>query len=118
MFSSSSSLVSALWQSVMDLLLCILLERVCSADRLSLQKVICWLLKVIGSSAAYLMAAVSARKAVQQSFILKECSVIVSVRMSDITKPPPVPCSVLDPSVKQHMPWVLAFMMSELSVFL
>ena len=37
---------------------------------------------------------------------------------SDITNPPPVPCSVLDPSVKQQMPWVLASMMSELSVFL
>ena len=45
---------------MMDLLLCILLERACSADRLSLQKVICWLLKVISSSAASLMAAVSA----------------------------------------------------------
>ena len=45
-------------------------------------------------------------------------SVMVSVRVSDITNPPPVPCSVLDPSVKQHMPWVLAYMMSELSVFL
>ena len=48
---SSASLVSAFWQSVMDLLLCILLERACSADRLSLQKVICWFLKVISSSA-------------------------------------------------------------------
>ena len=53
------------------------------------------------------------------SFILKElCSVMVSVRVSDITNPPPVPCSVLDPSVKQQMPWVLASMMSELSLFL
>ena len=43
---------------------------------------------------------------------------MVSVRVSDITKPTPVPCSVMDPSVKQHMPWVLASMMSELSVFL
>ena len=40
------------------------------------------------------------------------------VRVSDIANLPPVPCSVLDPSVKQHMPWVLASMMSELSVFL
>ena len=40
---------------------------------------------------------------------------MVSVLVSDITNPPPVPCSVfLDPSVKQQMPWVLA----ELSVFL
>ena len=62
------------------------------------------------------MAVVSAWKAVQQSFILKECSVIVSVRMSDITKPPPVPCSVLDPSVKQHMPWVLASMIDDVRV--
>ena len=62
---SSASLVSALWQSVMDLFLCILLKRACSADRLSLQKVICWLLKVISSSAACLMAAVSAWKTVQ-----------------------------------------------------
>ena len=31
--------------------------------------------------------------------------------------PPPVPCSVLDPSVKQKMPWVLVSMMSELSLF-
>ena len=54
---SSASLVSALRQSVMDLLLCILLERACSADRLSLRKVICWSLKVISSSAACLMAA-------------------------------------------------------------
>ena len=61
---SSASLVRALWQSLMDLLLCILLERACSADRLSLQKVICWLLKVISSSAACLMAAVSAWKTV------------------------------------------------------
>ena len=61
----SASLVSALWQSVMDLLLCILLERACSADRLSLQKVICWLLKVISSSAACLMAAVLAWETVQ-----------------------------------------------------
>ena len=60
----SASLVSALWQSVMDLLLCILLERACSADRLSLQKVICWFLKVISSSAACLMADVSAWKTV------------------------------------------------------
>ena len=49
---SSASLVRALWQSVMDLLFCILLERACSADRLTLQKVICWLLKVISSSVA------------------------------------------------------------------
>ena len=42
---------------------------------------------------------------------------MVSVRVSDITNPPPVPCSVLDPSAKQQMPWVLAFMMSELSLF-
>ena len=62
---SSASLVSALWQSVMDLLLCVLLERACSADRLSLQKVICLFLKVISSSVAYLMAAVSAWKTVQ-----------------------------------------------------
>ena len=62
---SSASLVSALWQSVMDLLLCVLLERACSADRLSLQKVICLFLKVISSSAACLMAAVSAWKTVQ-----------------------------------------------------
>ena len=61
----SASLVSALWQSVMDLLLCILLERACSADRLLLQKVIFWLLKVISSSAACLMAAVLAWKTVQ-----------------------------------------------------
>ena len=33
---------------------------------------------------------------------------IVSVQVSDITNPPPVPCSVLDPSVKQQMPWELA----------
>ena len=39
---------------------------------------------------------------------------MVSVRASDITNPPPVPCSVLDPSVKQQMSWVLASMMSEL----
>ena len=50
--------------------------------------------------------------------ILKECSVMDSIRVSGITNPPPVPCSVLDPSVKQQMPWVLASMMSELSVFL
>ena len=43
---------------------------------------------------------------------------MVSVRVSDITNPPPVPCSVLELSVKQKMPWVLASMMSELSVFL
>ena len=49
----------------MDLLLCILLEGACNADRLSLQKLICWLLKVISTSAAYLMAAVSAWKTVQ-----------------------------------------------------
>ena len=55
---SSESLVSALWQSVIDLFLCILLERACSADMLSLQKVICWLFKVISSSAACLMAVV------------------------------------------------------------
>ena len=41
---------------------------------------------------------------------------MVSVRVSDITNPQPVPCSVLDPSVKQQMPWVLAFMMSETRV--
>ena len=34
---SSASLVRALWHSLMDLLLCILLERAWSADRLSLQ---------------------------------------------------------------------------------
>ena len=62
---SSASFVGALWQSLMDLLLCILLERACSADKLSLQKVICWLLKVISSSAACLMATVSAWKTVQ-----------------------------------------------------
>ena len=62
---SSASLVRALWQLLMDLLLCILLERAWSADRLSLQKVICWLLKVMSSSAACLMAAVSAWKTVQ-----------------------------------------------------
>ena len=28
---------------------------------------------------------------------------MVSIRVSDITNPPPVPCSVLDPSVKQQM---------------
>ena len=118
---SSASLVRALWQSSMDLLLCILLERaavVQNADKLSLQKVICWLLKVISSSAACLMAAVSAWKTAQWSFILKECSVMVSVRVSDITNPPPVPFSVLDPSVKQQMPWVLASMMSEFNLFL
>ena len=43
---------------------------------------------------------------------------MVSVRVSDIKNPPPVPCSVLNPSVKQKMPWVLASMMSELSLFL
>ena len=43
---------------------------------------------------------------------------MVCVRVSDITNPPPVPYSVLDPSVKQQMPWVLASMMSELSPFL
>ena len=43
---------------------------------------------------------------------------MVCVRVLDITNPPPVPCSVLDPSVKQQMPWVLASMMSELSLFL
>ena len=43
---------------------------------------------------------------------------MVCVRVSEITNPPPVPCSVLDPSVKQQMPWVLASMMSELSLFL
>ena len=43
---------------------------------------------------------------------------MVSVRVSDITNPPPVPFSVLVPSVKQQMPWVLASMMSELSLFL
>ena len=42
---------------------------------------------------------------------------MVSVRVSDITNPPPVPCSFLDPSVKQKMPWVLASMMAELSLF-
>ena len=41
---------------------------------------------------------------------------MASVLVSDITNPPHVPCSVLDPSVKQQMPW-LASMMSELSVF-
>ena len=51
-------------------------------------------------------------------FHFEGCSVMVSVRASEITNPPSVPCSVLDPSVKQHMPWVLASMMSELSVFL
>ena len=40
-------------------------KRACSADRLSLQKVICWLLKVVSSSAACLMAAVSAWKTLQ-----------------------------------------------------
>ena len=49
---------------------------------------------------------------------LKECSVMVSVRVSDIKNPPPVPCSVLDLSVKHQMPWVLASTMSELSMFL
>ena len=34
------------------------------------------------------------------------------------TMTPPVPCSVLDLSVKQQIPWVLASMMSELSLFL
>ena len=43
---------------------------------------------------------------------------MVSVRVSYITNLPPVPCSVLDPSVKQQIPWVLASMMSELSLFL
>ena len=43
---------------------------------------------------------------------------MVFVRVSDITNPPPVPCSVLDPSVKQQVPWVLASVMSELSLFL
>ena len=43
----------------------ILFERACSADRLLLQNVICWLLKVISSSAACLMAAVLAWKTVQ-----------------------------------------------------
>ena len=45
---------------------------------------------------------------------------MVCVRVSEITNLPPVPCSVLDPSVtvKQQMPWVLASMMSELSLFL
>ena len=43
---------------------------------------------------------------------------MVSVRVSDITNPPPVPCSVLDPSVKQQVPKVLASMMSELGLFL
>ena len=42
---------------------------------------------------------------------------MVSVRVSDITNPPAVPCSVLDPSVEQQMLWVLASMMSELSLF-
>ena len=32
-------------------------------------------------------------------------SVLVSVKVSDITNPPPVPCSVLKSSVKQQMPW-------------
>ena len=40
-----------------------------------------------------------------------------SVLVSDITNPPPVPSSVLDPSVKQQMPRVPASM-SELSLFL
>ena len=66
----------------------------------------------MSSSAACLMAAVSAWKTVQYSFILKECSVMVFVRVSDITNPPPVPCLVLNRSVKQQMPWVLASMMS------
>ena len=43
---------------------------------------------------------------------------MVSVRVSDITNPPPVLCSVLDTSGKQQMPRVLASMMSELSLFL
>ena len=43
---------------------------------------------------------------------------MVSVHVSDITNPPPVPCSVLDPSVRQNMPWVHASMMSEFSVLL
>ena len=43
---------------------------------------------------------------------------MVFVRVSDITNHPPVPCLVLDPSVKQQMPLVLASMMSELSLFL
>ena len=42
---------------------------------------------------------------------------MVSVQVSNITNAPPVPCSVLDPSVKQQMPWVLASMMSALSLF-
>ena len=46
------------------------------------------------------------------------CDAMVSLRVSDITNPPPVQCSVLDPSVKQKMPWVLASMMSEFSLFL
>ena len=41
-----------------------------------------------------------------------------SVGYKYITNPPHVPCSVLDPSVKQQMSWVLASMMSELSLFL
>ena len=41
---------------------------------------------------------------------------MVFVRVSDITNPPPVSCLVLDPSVKQQMPWVLASMMSELGL--
>ena len=41
---------------------------------------------------------------------------MVSVRVSDITNQQTVPCSVSDPSVKQQMSWVLASMMSELSV--
>ena len=41
---------------------------------------------------------------------------MVFVRVSDITNQQTLPCSVLDPSVKQQMPWVLASMMSELSV--
>ena len=82
------------FMAVIDGFVCCLMERACSADRLSPQKVICWLLKVISSSAACLMAAVSAWKTVQYSFILKECSVMVSVRVSYITNPPPVPCSL------------------------
>ena len=42
---------------------------------------------------------------------------MVCVRVSDITNPPLVPCSVLDPSVKQQMPWELASILSELSLF-
>ena len=46
------------------------------------------------------------------------CDGLCAMRVSEITNPPPVLCSVLGPSVKQQMPWVLASMMSELSLFL